>query len=229
MPNNNRPSYIGHRQRIREKFASAGLDSFLDHETLELLLTYAIARKDTKPIAWALLKKFGSLAAVLDADSAQLVSVPGVGENTAKFLKLIRAVFKKYSLDEVKDRITIRTPKQVLEYCKASLAGKKEECLEVIYLSVRNTVMGTQVVASGLIDRVAVSPRKIVECALAAKAAAIILVHNHPSGDATPSQEDIDLTQDVIRAAALFGISVHDHIIVGKGSHYSLKANGKIE
>ncbi len=229
MPNNNRPSYIGHRQRIREKFASAGLDSFLDHETLELLLTYAIARKDTKPIAWALLKKFGSLAAVLDADSAQLVSVPGVGENTAQFLKLIRAVFKKYSLDEVKDRITIRTPKQVLEYCKASLAGKKEECLEVIYLSVRNTVMGTQVVASGLIDRVAVSPRKIVECALAAKAAAIILVHNHPSGDATPSQEDIDLTQDVIRAAALFGISVHDHIIVGKGSHYSLKANGKIE
>lgn len=228
MPNNNRPSYIGHRQRIREKFASAGLDSFLDHETLELLLTYAIARKDTKPIAWALLKKFGSLAAVLDADSAQLVSVPGVGENTAQFLKLIRAVFKKYSLDEVKDRITIRTPKQVLEYCKASLAGKKEECLEVIYLSVRNTVMGTQVVASGLIDRVAVSPRKIVECALAAKASAIILVHNHPSGDATPSPEDIALTQDVIRAAELFGISVHDHIIVGKGAHYSLKANGKI-
>lgn len=229
MPTNSKPSYIGHRQRIREKFVSAGLDSFLDHETLELLLTYAIARKDTKPIAWALLKRFGSLAAVLDADPAQLESVPGVGQSTAQFLKLIRAVFKKYSLDEVKDRVTIRTPKQVLEYCKASLEGKKEECLEVIYLSVRNTIMGTQVVASGLIDRVAVSPRKIVECALAAKAAAIILVHNHPSGDATPSQEDIDLTQDVIRAAALFGISVHDHIIVGKGSHYSLKANGKIE
>ena len=229
MPTNSKPSYIGHRQRIREKFVSAGLDSFLDHETLELLLTYAIARKDTKPIAWALLKRFGSLAAVLDADPAQLESVPGVGQSTAQFLKLIRAVFKKYSLDEVKDRVTIRTPKQVLEYCKASLEGKKEECLEVIYLSVRNTIMGTQVVASGLIDRVAVSPRKIVECALAAKASAIILVHNHPSGDATPSQEDIDLTQDVIRAAALFGISVHDHIIVGKGSHYSLKANGKIE
>ncbi len=229
MPKNNRPSYIGHRQRIREKFVSSGLDAFLDHETLELLLTYAVARKDTKPIAWALLKKFGSLAAVLDADPAQLVAVPGVGQSTAQFLKLIRAVFKKYSLDEVKERITIRTPQQVLDYCKASLAGKKEECLEVIYLSVRNTVMGTQVVASGLIDRVAVSPRKIVECALAAKAAALILVHNHPSGDATPSQEDIDLTQDVIRAAALFGISVHDHIIVGKGSHYSLKANGKIE
>lgn len=226
MPNN--PSYIGHRERIREKFASAGLDSFLDHETLELLLTYAVARKDTKPIAWALLKKFGSLAAVLDADPAQLTNVPGVGQNTARFLKLIRAVFKKYSFDEVKERVTIRTPQQVLDYCKASLAGRKEECLEVIYLSVRNTVMSTQVVASGLIDRVAVSPRKIVECALAAKASAIILVHNHPSGDATPSQEDINFTQSVIRAAELFGISVHDHIIIGKGAHYSLKANGKI-
>ena len=226
MPN--KPSYLGHRERIREKFAAAGLDSFLDHEILELLLTYAVPRRDTKPLAWALLKKFGTLAAVFDADENQLTQVDGIGTGAARFLRLIRAVFKKYSLDEVKETVSIRTPQQVLEYCKASLAGKKEECLEIIYLSVRNTVMSTQVVASGLIDRVAVSPRKIVECALAAKASAIILVHNHPSGDATPSQEDISLTQDVIQAAALFGILVHDHIIVGKGSHYSLKANGKI-
>lgn len=226
MPN--KPSYFGHRERIREKFAAAGLDSFLDHEILELLLTYAVPRRDTKPLAWALLKKFGTLAAVFDADENQLTQVDGIGTGAAQFLRLIRAVFKKYSLDEVKETVSIRTPQQVLEYCKASLAGKKEECLEIIYLSVRNTVMSTQVVASGLIDRVAVSPRKIVECALAAKASAIILVHNHPSGDATPSQEDISLTQDVIQAAALFGILVHDHIIVGKGSHYSLKANGKI-
>ena len=195
---------------------------------MELLLTYAVPRRDTKPLAWALLKKFGTLAAVFDADENQLTQVDGIGTGAARFLRLIRAVFKKYSLDEVKETVSIRTPQQVLEYCKASLAGKKEECLEIIYLSVRNTVMSTQVVASGLIDRVAVSPRKIVECALAAKASAIILVHNHPSGDATPSQEDISLTQDVIQAAALFGILVHDHIIVGKGSHYSLKANGKI-
>ena len=226
MPN--KPSYFGHRERIREKFAAAGLDSFLDHEILELLLTYAVPRRDTKPLAWALLKKFGTLAAVFDADENQLTQVDGIGTGAARFLRLIRAVFKKYSLDEVKETVSIRTPQQVLEYCKASLAGKKEECLEIIYLSVHNTVMSTQVVASGLIDRVAVSPRKIVECALAAKASAIILVHNHPSGDATPSQEDISLTQDVIQAAALFGILVHDHIIVGKGSHYSLKANGKI-
>lgn len=228
MPKNEKPSYIGHRERIREKFVSAGLDSFLDHETLELLLTYAVARKDTKPIAWALLKRFGSLAAVLDAETEQLAQVKGVGPQTALFIKLIRGVFKKYTLDEVKERVTIRTPQQVLEYCKASLAGKKEESLEVIYLSVRNTVMGTQVLASGLIDRVAVSPRKIVESALAAKASAFILVHNHPSGDASPSQEDILFTHDIIRAAKLFDISVHDHIIIGGNSHYSMKANGII-
>lgn len=228
MPKNNKPSYVGHRERIREKFASAGLDSFLDHEVLELLLTYAIPRKDTKPLAWTLLKRFGSLAAVLDAEPEQLAQVEGIGKNTSLFIKLVRNIFKKYTFDEVKERVTIRTLQQVLEYCQASLSGRKEECLEVIYLSVRNTVMGTQILASGMIDRVAISPRKIVESALAAKASAIILVHNHPSGDASPSLEDISLTNDVIHAAKLFDISVHDHIIIGGNSHYSLKANGKI-
>jgi len=228
MPNTTKPSYVGHRERIREKFASAGLDSFLDHEALELLLTYAVARRDTKPIAWALIKRFGSLTAVLDAQPEELAETEGVGPNTALFLKLIRAVFKKYMFGDVKAQVAVRSPQNVIEYCQASLAGKKEECLELIYLSVRNTIMRTEIIASGLIDRVAVTPRKIVECALRAKASAIILVHNHPSGDASPSQDDITLTREVIRAAELFDISVHDHIIVGKGSHYSLKANGKI-
>ena len=130
MPN--KPSYFGHRERIREKFAAAGLDSFLDHEILELLLTYAVPRRDTKPLAWALLKKFGTLATVFDADENQLTQVDGIGTGAARFLRLIRAVFKKYSLDEVKETVSIRTPQQVLEYCKASLAGKKEEYLAII-------------------------------------------------------------------------------------------------
>jgi DNA repair protein RadC len=108
------------------------------------------------------------------------------------------------------------------------LAGQTDECVELIYLSVRNTVIGTEIISSGTLDRVSISPRKIVERALAAKAAAIILVHNHPSGDPTPSMDDIVLTKEVARASALLGISLHDHIIVGKGRHYSLKANGKI-
>lgn len=228
MPQNQKPSYLGHRQRIREKFAAGGLDHFLDHETLELLLTYCIARRDTKPTAWALVRRFGSLAAVLDASVEELCHIDGMGVQSAQFLKLIRAVFKKYSLEEVKQKITVRTPEQVLEYCKASLAGNADECLELIFLSVRNTIIGTEVVSQGSLDRVSVSPRKIVERALAAKAAALILVHNHPSGDPTPSMEDVVLTKEVARAAALLGITVHDHIIIGKGAHYSLKANGKI-
>ena len=228
MSSENKPSYMGHRERIREKFASGGLDTFLDHETLELLLTYCIARRDTKPTAWALIKRFGNLSAVLDASMQDLMSVPGVGEQSALFLKLIRAVFKKYSLEEVQGKTTIRTPEEVLSYCKASLAGHAEECLELIYLSVRNTVIGTEIVASGTLDRVSLSARQIVEHALAAKASAIILVHNHPSGDPTPSADDIAGTKEVTRAAALLGITVHDHIIIGRGQHYSLKANGKI-
>lgn len=223
-----KPSYLGHRERIRSKFAENGLAPFLDHEVLELLLTYAIARRDTKPLAWALMKRFGSLSGVLDASAAELQTVKGIGASTAVFIKLVREIFKRYSLENVRDNVTIRTPDQVAQYCKASLEGRSEECLELIYLSVRNTVMKTEIIATGLIDRVSVSPRKIVECALAAKAAAVILVHNHPSGDATPSLEDILLTREVVEAARLLGISVYDHIIVGKGTHYSLKANGKI-
>ena len=223
-----KPSYLGHRERIRSKFAEGDLTPFLDHEVLELLLTYAIARRDTKPLAWALIKRFGSLSGVLDASAVELQSVKGIGSSTAVFIKLIRDIFKRYSLETVRESVVIRTPDQVAEYCKASLEGLSEECLELIYLSVRNTVTKTEIVATGLIDRVSVSPRKIVECALNAKAAAIILVHNHPSGDATPSLEDILLTREVVEAARLLGISVYDHIIVGKGTHYSLKVNGKI-
>ena len=228
MDKQEKPSYMGHRQRLREKFAAGGLGNFLDHETLELLLTYCIARRDTKPLAWALIKRFGNLSAVLDAPVEELCAVPGMGEHSAQFLKLIRSVFKKYSLEEVKEKQIIRTPQEVVAYCNASLAGQTDECVELIYLSVRNTVIGTEIISSGTLDRVSISPRKIVERALAAKAAAIILVHNHPSGDPTPSMDDIVLTKEVARASALLGISLHDHIIVGKGRHYSLKANGKI-
>lgn len=223
-----KPSYLGHRERIRAKFAASGLEPLADHEVLELLLTYAIARRDTKPLAWALIKQFGSLGEVLDADPAALAAVKGVGKGTASFLKLVRALFTRYSLEELRQSAIIRSPEQVVKYCKASLAGRSEECLELIYLSVRNTVIRAETVALGLIDRVSISPRKIVECALAAKASAVILVHNHPSGDVTPSLEDILLTQEVVEAARLLGISVYDHIIVGRQAYYSLKANGKI-
>lgn len=217
----------GHRKRLREKFIVSGLDPFLDHEVLELLLTYIIPRKDTKPLAWALLKKFRSLSAVLDASPQQLAAVPGLGENSVYFLKLIRALFKRYSFGTVRKNIEVRSPQQIIDYCKASLAGKQEECVELIFLSVRNTIIGTQTLSSGLIDRVVVSPRKVAESALTAKASAIILVHNHPSGDATPSEQDLEFTQQTIAAARLFNIAVYDHIIIGKNTYYSMRQHGE--
>ncbi|WP_428897367.1 DNA repair protein RadC [Parelusimicrobium proximum] len=228
MSEKHNPSYLGHRDRIKKKFAENGIDSFQDHETLELLLTYSIPRRDTKPLAWALIKKFGSLSSVLDADAADLAKVKGIGRSTAMYLHLVRSVFKKYSMATLKQGVTIRTPEDVATYCRTSLQGKNEEVFEVIYLTIRNTVIGSEIVSVGTIDRTSISPRKVLERALAAKASGIVLVHNHPSGDPSPSNEDISFTRDVIKAAAILSISVHDHIIVGKNGYCSLRAKGII-
>ena len=229
MTNSQKPIYLGHRARIRRKFAQNGLDTFLEHEVLELLLTYALPRKDTKPLAWALLKNFGSLAEVLDAPAERLTEVEGIGPSAAQFITLVRSVFTRYMRSQMETPISISSPKKLVKYCKTSLQGKGEEALEILFLSVRNTLIGTKVIGSGLIDRVIISPRKIVEYALHAKAPSIILVHNHPSGDAHPSEEDISLTKQVIQAARVFNITVHDHIIVGKNTHFSLRENGLMD
>ena len=228
MTNPAQPIPPGHRARLRYKFSQNGADSFLDHELLELLLTYALPRKDTKPLAWALLKKFGSLKAVLDAPAEKLTEVDGIGPAAAQLIVLVRALFTKYARAQMSAPVSASCPREVIEYCKTSLQGKREEFLEIIFLSVRNTILGTQIIASGLIDRVAVSPRKIVECALRAKAAALILVHNHPSGDARPSEADIEMTEQIKKAAELFNIELHDHIIVAGSHYFSLHEAGKI-
>ena len=203
-----KPTCTGHRERLRQKFNERSLNAFLPHEVLELLLTYVIPRKD--------------------ADEKVLKEIDGIGAHSAQFLKLIREVFKLYSLEDVKARPSIRSPQQVMEYCKASLSDHKEEYLELIFLSIRNTVLSTKIVATGVLNQVLISTRQIVEYAIQANASRIILVHNHPSGDASPSNEDIKLTQAVVEAAALFEIRIEDHIIVGKGRCYSLRANGYI-
>jgi len=223
------PACSGHRNRLRQKLAKHGLDGFLPHEVLELLLTYAIPRKDTKPIAWALLKKFGSLAAVLDADEKQLCEVDGIGPHAAQFLHLVREVVKSYSLCQVEEATVLNSPQQVLAYCKASLSNRRVECLEALCLSIRGTLISTQILATGSLGSVTVSPRQVVEYALKVNAKSIILVHNHPSGDASPSQADITLTQTIINAAAYFDIKIADHIIIGKGgSYFSFRAEGII-
>ncbi|MDD2773342.1 MAG: DNA repair protein RadC [Elusimicrobiales bacterium] len=223
------PSYHGHRTRLRAKFRETGLDSFLDHEALELLLTYAIPRKDTKPAAWALLKRFGSLSGVLDAKPEEIREIPGIGTEAAYFLSFSRALIRRYFLDELKQRAVIANPEDAVNYCRASLEGEKCEIFEVIHLNARNTVIACERVAEGTIDRAAISPRKVVENALARRAAAMIFVHNHPSGNPSPSAEDIEITRELREAAAVLGIKVYDHIIIGKGGYFSFKARGLLK
>ncbi len=226
MAQQKNPSHIGHRTRLRGKFRDSGLDAFLDHEALELALTYAIPRKDTKQLAWALLKRFGSLSGVLDAKRTELCAVPGIGEEAALFVNLLRALLRRYFLDELKRKTSIANPEDAVEYCRASLEGEKDEIFEVIYLTTRNTVLACERLSEGTVDRTAVSPRKVVETALARRAAAMIFVHNHPSGDPSPSKEDVAITDELCRAAEVLGLRVHDHIIIGKGDYYSFKVSG---
>lgn len=201
----------------------------MDHEVLELLLTFCIPRKDTKPIAWALIKRFGSLSGVLDATPKELAQVQGIGGQSAVFLNLIRATMRKYFLEQVKERKEIKNPESVVDFCQASLQGEANEVFEVIYLTTRNTVIGVERIAIGTIDRASISPRKIIENAFNRRAAALIFVHNHPSGEPSPSQEDISLTENLSRIAAPLGIIVLDHIIVGKGKFFSIKANNFVK
>lgn len=218
--------YIGHRLRLKKRLHSVGVDSFLDHEFLELLLTYVIARKDTKPIAWALLKRFGSLAAILDATPSALMEVEGVGPSTAQFLKLIRSALKRYTHAGIPKRIKLGSIQEVLDYCQASLAGKKEEFVEVIFLSVRGTILNTRIVATGSISHIFIEPRQIIEHAMHEKAASLIIVHNHPSGDPRPSPQDITWTLQTKQAAFLFNIKILDHLIIANEGYYSFNAAG---
>ncbi|HOX23356.1 MAG TPA: JAB domain-containing protein, partial [Elusimicrobiales bacterium] len=156
----------GHRARIKSRFRNNGLDGFLDHEVLELLLTYAIPRRDTKSIAWSLLKRYGSLSAAMDKNAEELSEIKGVGPEAALFITFLRALIRRYFLDNMKGKDVLKCPEDVIHYCRASLEGEKYEHFEVIYLTTKNTVINSEKISIGTIDRASVSPRRIVENAL---------------------------------------------------------------
>ena len=225
MPNTTKPLQAGHRERLRKKFITAGLDPLLDHEVLELLLTYSIPRKDTKPIAWKLLENFGSLSNVLDASPTDLKRIQGIGEQTATLVPFVRALLKRYMLSEIQSRPSGVTPEAIMKYCQASLSDKKEEFLQILFLSTRHTIIGSKMISTGHRDKIEVAPRDIIGDALAVKAAHVIIVHNHPSGDPEPSAEDVTFTNNLMQAAYFMGLGVSDHIIVGKGKIFSFRAH----
>ena len=220
------PHFLGHRQRLRERFRSSGGEGFADYELLELLLTYAIPRRDVKPLAKTLIEKNGSLKGVLNLPVETLSSQMGLGPGGALLIPLVRRVMDRFMETRVKESDLLNSPHAVVAYCRASLEGLKNEVFDVIYLSTKNRVIGRERLSEGTIDQTVVHARRLLSGALEANAASLIFVHNHPSGDPAPSLEDKQLTRRLADAAATLSITVHDHIIVGNGRHFSFRDQG---
>jgi DNA repair protein RadC len=217
------PHYHGHRERLRGRFHGAGPDALSDYELLEMVLFTAQPRRDMKPLAKTLLKKFGSFAEVIHAPEGRLREVIGVGDVTITQLKLIAAAASRIAKGQLEQRTMLSSWNDVIHYCRTSMAFADKEQFRILFLDKRNQLIADEVQQIGTVDHTPVYPREVIKRALELSATAIILVHNHPSGDPTPSQADIHMTKAIIDIAAPLGISVHDHIIVGKNGHASLK------
>jgi DNA repair protein RadC len=217
------PHYHGHRERLRERFRKSGPDALSDYELLEMALFAALPRRDTKPLAKSLLKKFGSFAEVMHAPEALLHEVDGIGDASVHQLKLIAAAASRIAKGELRQRTALSSWNDVIDDCRTSMAFADKEQFRLLFLDKRNRLIADEVQQTGTVDHTPVYPREVIKCALELSATAMILVHNHPSGDPTPSQADIQMTRAIVDMATPLGISVHDHIIVGKNGHASLK------
>ena len=218
-----KPHYHGHRDRLRARFREAGASALSDYELLELLLFRSIPRADTKAPAKALLKRFGSFAEVLGAPEHLLREVDGIGETAAFDLKAMAAAASRMAKGAIATRPVLGSWAQVIDYCRAAMAFEPREQFRILFLDKKNVLIADEVQQSGTVDHTPVYPREVVKRALELSATALILVHNHPSGDPTPSRADIQMTQAIIDVAKPLGIAVHDHIIVGKEGHASMK------
>jgi len=217
------PHYHGHRMRLRERFQNAGADALSDYELLEMVLFTAQPRGDMKPLAKSLLKTFGSFAEAIHAPEARLREINGIGERTITEFKLIAAAASRIAKGQLQRRTLLSSWNDVIDYCRTSMAFADKEQFRILFLDKRNQLISDVVQQTGTVDHTPVYPREVIKRALELSATAIILVHNHPSGDPTPSQADIQMTKAIIEIATPLGISVHDHIIVGKNGHASLK------
>jgi DNA repair protein RadC len=215
------PHYLQHRKRLRERFERAGAEGLHDYELLELLLTYAVPRRDVKPAAKNLIGRFGSLAGVFDASRGELETVEGVGPFSAALVRLVRELFSAYAEEEAIRRKPLSSPSAVAGFAKVKLAGLPHENFMVIFLNVKNEVIDYEIIHEGTVDRAVVYPRRILESALARHAAGLILVHNHPSGHPEPSAEDRSITRSIADAGRTLDIRVVDHVVVGREGYFS--------
>ena len=223
---NSEPHYAGHRARLRERFVKSGASSLPDYELIELLLFGAMPRRDVKPIAKELLKKFGSLGGVLDADIKALADVKGMGEVAAINLKTVRETAVRMLGQEIMNKPVLGNWQALVDYCRTAMGGNKKEQFRILFLNKKNALIADELQQDGTIDHTPVYPREVIKRALDLGASALILVHNHPSGDTKPSKADIDMTMEIQDAGLKLGIELHDHIIVSSVGHTSFKNEG---
>lgn len=221
----NPPAHIGHRQRLKKKFHMFEPSSFTDYELTELMLFQAIPRKDVKPLAKELLGKFGSVGKMIKASEEDILSVEGTNENVFICLKMIREMIKRSLKKNVMHKNAISSWTMLLEYLTFTMDRLEIEEFHVLFLNKKNQLIADELMAKGTIDQTPVYPREIVKKALKHSAASIILVHNHPSGSSSPSNADIDITTEIVKACTAVNVTVHDHVIIGSQGHYSFKSN----
>ena len=223
--NSNKP-YYGHRERLRNKFTKSGFQGLHDYEILELLLIYAIPRKDTKPIAKELLEKFNSISGVLDADIEELQTVNGIGKDAARFIKIIRETIAVYFQSAALQRKVFLKLEDLVNYLRATIGGKSNEVLQVLYLNSKNELLDAEYLGEGTVTEAAAFPRRVVEAALRHRATSVILAHNHPGGLAEPSNNDDAITAAINDALKTVDIDLQEHVIISDDGYYSYRKNG---
>lgn len=221
--------YLGHRKRLRERYVKNGYEALQDYEIIELLLTFVKQRVDTKPLAKQLIKKYGTIEEILKADIKDLKEIEGVGDITAVFLNFIGDIAACSFKDKAeKEKISFRNKNQLISYLRNDIGFSKNEEFKVLFLNSVNEIIETEILFTGTIDKSAVYPRKILERALYHNARSIVFVHNHPSGNVSPSEKDIELTEEMKKFFKIVDINVLDHIIITKNSHFSFLEEGII-
>lgn len=222
----NKPHYVGHRDRLRARFMQGGADALPDYELMELLLFRAIPRRDVKPLAKAIIERFGSFAAAISAPEPRLREISGLGDAAITEMKIVEASAQRLAQGRILNQPAISSWDALLEYCQTSMAHRDTEQFRILFLDRKNTLIADEVQQKGTVDHTPVYPREVVKRALELGSSALILVHNHPSGDPTPSDADIAMTREIAKAGETLGIQIHDHLVIGLGKHVSFRSQG---
>jgi DNA repair protein RadC len=220
------PHYWGHRDRLRKRFREGGAEALPDYELMELILFRAIPRRDVKPLAKEILARFGSFAEAVAAPPERLMEISGVTDAVVTEIKIVRAAALRIPQSEIKKRPVLAAMSTVLDYLRSAMAFEGREQFRILFLDRRNQLIADEVQGHGTVDHTPVYPREVMKRVLELSASAIILAHNHPSGDTKPSKADIDMTRQIVEVAAKLGVTVHDHIILGRDGHFSMKTKG---